>query len=269
MAEGEAWYRHLEPWKLQSLMSGGNGGLNEREDGVLVLLADDAYGDPKRINSSSTCVKLIWLLKCGLHRRHCTANNIRGEDDLECRYCRSDDELKGAGKKHPSSHERTFWEFMVGKQKDQRLWPESHAECWGGLIDFIDSVTGVLLQVDGEHHFAGNMYGESCMNRLDSDKRMCLAAWNARHVLVRVHYRDVADESGLHLVVGIMDAVAAGRRGPVLVFSKSYDTRGTLVSEERSLVGMVAKELGIVAEVLYKANSILIVPKPTDGMSSP
>lgn len=243
--------------------------MTEREDGVLVLRADDAHGDPKRINSSLTGVKLIWLLKCGLHRRRCTADNIRGEDDLDCRYCMPDEDLKGAGKKHPSSHERTFWEFMVRKQRDRRLWPESHAECWGGLIDFIDSVTEVLLQVNGEHHFAGKMYGESCMQRLDADKRMCLAAWKARHVLVRVHYRDVANESGLHLAVGIMDAVAAGRRGPVLVFSKSYDTRGTHVSQERSLVGMVVKELEGVAEVLYKANSILIVPKPTDDAGSP
>lgn len=269
MAEDTAWYRHLEPWKLYSLRNGGNAGLIEREDGVLVLLADDAHGDAKRIISSLTGVKLIWLLRCGRHRRRCTSHNISGEDDLDCRYCMSDDELTAAGKNHPSSHKRMFWEFMVREQVDQQLWPESHIEGWGGLIDFIDYVTWVLLQVDGEHHFAGKMYGESCMKRLDDDKRMCLAAWNARHVLVRLHYMDVANASGMQLAVRIMDAVAKGRCGPLLVFSKSYDTRGTQVSDERSLVGAVAKELRDRAEVVHLKHSILIAPKSTDGAGSP
>lgn len=63
MAEDTAWYRHVEPWKLYSLRNGGNAGLIEREDGVLVLLADDAHGDAKRIISSLTGVKLIWLVE--------------------------------------------------------------------------------------------------------------------------------------------------------------------------------------------------------------
>lgn len=264
-----AWYRRMAAFKLESLRGASNEGLIEQEDGVLVMQVGGPNGTLKRINSSTTGLRLNWLLSCGHHCGHWTPNNVRQAKDLLCPYCVADDDLKSAGKKHPSSHERAVWQYFKSKQMDVRLWPESQPPFWNGLIDFIDSVTGVLVQVDGEHHFAGRMYGESCMQRLSNDTRMCLAAWNAGCVLVRLHYMDVHNQSGLHLVERVIQAVADGSRGPMLVFSSHFDTTGTHISEARSLVGQVAKGLGAYAKRTSRLQSIWIIPDPMAGTSSP
>lgn len=264
-----AWYRGLAPFKLESLRGASNEGLIEQGDGVLMMQVGGANGTLERINSSTTRLRVNWLLSCGRHCGHWTPNNIRREEDLLCPYCVDNDDLVSAGKKHHSSHERAVWEYFESKQMDVRLWPESQTPFWNGLIDFTDSVTGVLIQVDGEHHFAGRMCGESCMQRLSNDTRMCLAAWNAGCVLVRLHYMDVRNLSGMRLAERVIQAVADGSHGPILVFSAHFDTRGTHISDARSLVGQVAKGLGAGAKRTYHLQDIWITPNPMAGTSSP
>lgn len=259
----------LDNYKVESLLAAGNEGLTQRADGVLVLLQHGAGGDVERIVSSKEQVQLDWSLNCRVHLRHCTPHSICAPSDLICIYCASDEELEGLGKKCPSSHERGFWECMQTWQMVGRLRIEVKLGFWGGLIDYVDGTTGVLIQVDGEHHFAGRMHGESCMQRLDNDARMCIAAWRAGRVLVRVHHLDVKNESGMRLAMRAMRAVTAGRKGPVLVFSKHFDTRGSGVSAQRSLVGVAAAQLGGQVEVVHRAESIIIAPKPVAGTSSP
>lgn len=208
--------RPLQAWKLRALLRAENEGLAVREDGVVTLAVD---GHTRLIGTATEGVHLDWVLACAFHMRRCTPNCIRSEHDLVCRYCTDRAELI-EGKRAPSVHERGFFAEMAALQLDARLRPELQPAWWPGCVDFMDAATGLLIQVDGEGHFQKTFCNLPRRQVLCRDLHMCVKAWHAGRVLLRVHHLDVHTGAGPRLAARLM---REPRAGPLIVLSAHYN----------------------------------------------
>lgn len=163
------------------------------------------------------------VLDCDVHRRCCTIHAVGKPEDLMCPYCSSNEQLAAAGKRRPSSYEREFHSGLTDLGLGARLRAEEVVRGWGGRIDFVDRVSGALFQVDGEGHMLKRLYGVPVSGQLGKDVEMCMQAMKEGRVLVRVHYRDVQNGSGVRLAAETMQQAANGLAGPVLVLSSCFN----------------------------------------------
>lgn len=203
----------------KALLHPGNPGLVVGQDGMMqytcgagvILIGEHTEG-----------VQLMYMLHCGDHTRCCTPHTICSADDLCCKICTPPLVPVGAKKKGPTALERAFFAGLTAKGLGSEIVMEVRLPLWHGRIDFMHKRTRVLIQVDGPHHFRGKAYGLLSKKYLELDMRMCAAVWEAKGVVVRVHFLDVEEGRGAALAATVIDQVASGLQGPLVVLSSHY-----------------------------------------------
>jgi hypothetical protein len=187
---------------------------------VLVLVEGGA-GVP--IGEHTEGVQLHYRLGCGVHFRLCTPRAVRGARDLVCRFCTPDEALRAAGEgARPTALERGIFAAMCAAGLGPGLRPEVRVPWWAGRVDFAHAPSGVLIQIDGPHHFRGKAFGLLSSRYAQLDADMCAAAWAAGRVLVRVHHCDTAGGCGANLVAAAVARAQQGVEGPLLILSSHF-----------------------------------------------
>lgn len=82
----------------------------------------------------------------------------------------------------------------------------------------------LILQIDGEHHFTGNMHGISAKEYKKRDQAFDVAAWEASMRLLRVHFSDLQ-----HLEQYLKDAIHMCVQHPLqrfIMYSDSWPIIG-------------------------------------------
>lgn len=205
--------------KLQALRNEWNEGLQVASSSTAWVLHGGEYSV---ITPSTGGEQLHWRLSCGKHLRRCTANAIRDEQDLFCRFCTHRNTLKARHMAVPSKHEARMQRMLDGMGWAARWRPQVYVEPWRGLVDFMIMPECVLLQVDGEGHFCKSMYGVPTADQQRTDLEMAASAWRMGHALLRVHHRDLTSKC----MPSLLAAVATHRQQsptlPLLVLTASY-----------------------------------------------
>lgn len=210
----------LPPWLASAIVGADNPGFRVTTEGFGVLERD---GRVVWLGVQTEKIKLEMKLDCDFHMRCCTINAIERFEDLMCPVCHSDEDLIAVQRRHPSSYERGFYIGMQELGLGERLRAQEQVGGWGGLVDFVDRVSGSSFQVDGAPHMMKRMHGVPVSAQLQNDVKMCMHAMREKRVLVRVHYLDVRSGSGMHLAAEIMQQAAGGMTGPLLVLSSSFN----------------------------------------------
>lgn len=211
----------LPKYIAAALAGGENQGLRVDADGRAWEVAVDGGRTP--IGRAAEGRHFFFLLACNLHTRMCTLNAIRAERDLQCRFCLEDSDLAAWGIDTPSRYERLFFAAMQSSSLGVGLQPQVRLPFWHGMLDFVDRHTGVCIQVDGEQHFLRGMHCTPRSEYVTRDARNASAAMAAGRALVRVHYMDVHNESGVVLTSRILQAAAAAPMAPCVVLSPSFN----------------------------------------------
>lgn len=226
-ARAAAWgggMRSTEPlpeFLAAAVSGGGNAGFSIGLDGVGRLECSD--GTTVLIGRATEGRRLSMLLGCGVHTRCCTPHCVRSVDDLICSFCTTDDDLTLLGRARPSTYERIFLSAMDSSRLGWRLWPQVQLPWWHGCIDFVDRLSGVCFQVDGEQHFLGTMYGTPRAEFVLRDAASCAAALGSGSVLVRLHYRDVLSGTGPARAAAVMRGAEAWPCRPCVLLSPSFN----------------------------------------------
>lgn len=234
----------LDPRIASAIERAGNPGFRVTAEGFGQLERD---GQVIRVGVDKEEIQLEMVLDCDVHRRCCTVHAVGEPEDFMCPYCNSDEQLVAAGKRRPSSYEREFHSGLTDLGLGERLRAEEVVGGWSGRVDFVDRVSGAGFQVDGEGHMQKRLFGVPVSGQLEKDVEMCMQAMKEGRVLVRVHYRDVQNGSGVHLAAEIMRQAAIGLAGPVLVLSSCFNlsdpTNSNTVPRQLGLLYALIKAL--------------------------
>lgn len=214
----------LPEFLADAISSGGNPGFNVGPDGVGRL--ECSGGAPTAIGRATEGVRLSMLLCCGRHLRYCTPHCVKDWNGLVCRFCTSDYELAAMKLTRPSSCERAFAAAMDARGLGAGLWAQVQLDWWHGCIDFVDRSTGICIQVDGEHHFLGRMYGTPRAEFVERDARNCMEALGNGRVLMRLHYRDVDSGVAVKRVARILRGEEAPPCASCVMLSPSFNLAG-------------------------------------------
>lgn len=167
-------------------------------------------------------VQLHFRYTCGAHYRLCTPHALRAEKQLLCPFCTDEHTLLGLHLDAPSALERSMHAGLSDRGLGASLRPQFKPSWWEGCIDFLHYPTGVLIQVDGQHHFSGNMHGlphTACQGR---DLKMCTLAWQAGCILLRAHYLDIEAGTAPGTAASLIQQASAGLQGPCVLLTAGY-----------------------------------------------
>lgn len=212
-------------WFTDALLHSNNPSLREDETGRLVL---QQAGTCLDIGCSKEIVQLHFQLSCGMHYRLCTAHAVTDESRLRCLFCSPPPARKKGAPKGPTELERTMHAGLAGAGLGPALRAEYRPSWWGGAIDFMHHPTGVLIQVDGPHHFTSTMYGTPTTRQQARDLKMGGAAWEQRCILLRAHHADVESGMATTIAINLIQQASTGLQGPCVVLTPSYVPHGAL-----------------------------------------
>lgn len=167
-------------------------------------------------------VRLHWKLSCGDCYRLHTPHAITAEEHLLCRFCSTDEELVAAEKERPSGPECILHTWFHKRGLASQLRHEVKLGWLGGRVDFLHVPSSVLVQVDGQQHFAGKMHDVPSCTYMDRDVDMCAAAWQAGRTVVRVHHLDLPPSAGFDPVLQLL-ATPNKPTQPLLLLSPHYN----------------------------------------------
>jgi hypothetical protein len=142
---------------------------------------------------------VIWRCSCGCYlgkSRHAVSANIRDHAPGQhtCFLCPIHRDIKPASK-------YAVWGWATACGVAAELKDEGFCHCtvvleahvlggrWGAF-DMWMHPCKLVVEVDGEHHFRGSMYGKANIRQRLADKRKEDAAVEAGYHVVRMHYKD-------------------------------------------------------------------------------
>lgn len=175
------------------------------------------------IGASEYEVQLHFRLDCGRHLRYCTPAVVKEPAHLCCKFCSLATDPDNVEGWRPTMLERSMFLRLCALGIGADLRAEVRLSFWHGRIDFMHFPTEVLIQVDGPHHCKGIGHGLPSNVYAKRDMDMCIKAWHAGRIVVRVHHLGVESGEGVTLVAAVIAAVAAGFPGPMIVLSSHFN----------------------------------------------
>lgn len=172
-----------------------------------------AYDGKKETYRSDTGLQ-VFKLKCG---KHVTLMQSKSYGNKIAEQKKNDHEMQvlelpkcyrcGQKGRKPSEHELDAY-AVLDRVCGQTLWVAEVRilKRFGGAVDIFIPVYNLIVQIDGEQHFAGKFHSCTAAEQAINDDKMNKRAWEQGFKVLRVHHHD-SRSFGAHLHRAIAECI--------------------------------------------------------------